>query len=195
MKRKQSGWQCITKMNAKIYYIIFFLLAFVLTTEAQISSFNVGGSIHVGSIAGNSPSVTSLGGTVFFDFYPWFEHDVSFRFGYSYSQKAEQFIPENRAGRYYPFIKVLSLKGFIRQDLSFPIYIEEGAGIIYLNNRTFPDVNNWQVGTSFSASVGYDFRKIDEKGFCMNLGLDYGVTFTQTTANYFLVFLQGQYYF
>lgn len=182
-------------MNSKTYYIILFLFAFILTSNAQINSFSVGGSIHGGTIAGNSAPVTSLGGTVFFDFYPWFEHDASFRFGYSYSQKAEQFIPENRAGRYYPFIKILSLKGFIRQDLSFPFYLEEGAGIIYLNDRTFPDVNNWQVGTSFSASVGYDFREIDEKGFCISLGLDYGVTFTQTTANYFLFFLQSQYYF
>ncbi len=182
-------------MDRKVYYIIFFLFFFVIASGAQINSFNVGGSVHTGNIAGNSPSVTSLGGTVFLDFYPWFEQDVSFRFGYSYSQKIERFIPENRTGRYYPFIKVLSLKGFIRQNLSFPIYLEEGAGIIYLNDRTFSDVNNWQVGTSFSASVGYDFREIDEKGFCINLGLDYGVTFTQTTANYFLVFLQGQYYF
>lgn len=167
----------------------------VSATKAQINSFNVGGSIHIGNIAGNSPSVTSLGSTVFFDFYPWFENDVSFRFGYSYSQKVEHFLPENRTGRYYPFLKILSLKGFIRQDFSFPLYLEEGAGIIYLNDRTFPDVNNWQIGTSFSASVGYDFRKVESSGFCMSLGLDYGVTFTQTTTNYFLVFLQTQFYF
>ena len=171
------------------------MLIFTTATKAQINSFNVGGSFHIGSIAGNSPSVTSLGGSVFVDFYPWFENDVSFRFGYSYSQKVEYFLPENRMGRYYPFLKILSLKGFIRQNFSLPLYLEEGAGIIYLNDRTFLDANNWQVGTSFSASVGYDFRKVDPSGFCMNLGLDYGVTFTQTTANYFFVFLQGQYYF
>lgn len=182
-------------MHKKSSLILFFLFTFVMVTNAQISSVNIGGSIHAGSIAGNSPSVTSLGGSIFLDFYPWFEHDVSFRLGYTYSQKAEQFIPENRAGRYYPFIKILSLKGFIRQDFSFPIYMEEGAGIIYLNDRTFPDVNNWQIGASFSAAVGYDFRKVEAQGFCLNAGLDYGVTFTQTTANYFLVFLQGQYYF
>lgn len=182
-------------MNSKTFLLIIFLFVFSFNLNAQISSPSFGCSLHAGSIQGNNTPVTSLGGTLFIDFFPWFEHDVSFRFGYTYSQMVDYFFPENRTGRYYPFIKVISLKGFIRQDFSYPIYIEEGAGIIYLNDRTITDTNLWEAGAGFSAQVGYDFRKIGTDGFTLGLGLDYGVAFTQTTANYFIIFAQAQYYF
>ncbi len=162
---------------------------------AQISSPAIGASFHLGDIQGNSASVASTGATFFFDFYPWFENDVSFRAGFTYSQKVEKFLPENRTGRYYPFIKFFSLKGFIRQDISFPVYLEEGAGIIYLNDRTFSDTNLWEVGVGFNFLCGYDFRKIGSRGTTIGLGIDYGVTFTNSTANYFLFYAQVQYHF
>jgi hypothetical protein len=180
-------------MKKKPIFFLLFLIAKI--TLAQIESPSIGGSLHLGSISGNSSSVSSIGGTIFFDFYPWFEHDASFRASFTYSQMLEKFLPENRTGRYYPLIKSFSLKGFIRQDFSFPFYIEEGAGFIYLNDRTFSDVNVWETGIGFSALVGYDFRKIDKNGFSVGLGIDYGITFTHTTVNYFLVNLQTQYYF
>jgi hypothetical protein len=175
--------------------LFIFFLFITKISSAQIESPAIGGSLHLGSINGNSPSVSSIGGTLFFDFCPWFEHDVSFRVSFTYSQMVEKFLPENRTSRYYPFIKTFSLKGFIRQDFSFPFYIEEGAGLIYLNDRTFSDVNVWETGIGFNALVGYDFRKINTNGFSVGLGIDYGITFTHTTANYFLVFLQTQCYF
>ncbi|MHB8904699.1 MAG: hypothetical protein ACYC6D_01080 [Melioribacteraceae bacterium] len=182
-------------MKTKFIQIFLFLLLLAKISSAQIESPSIGGTLHLGSISGNSTSVSSIGGTFFLDFYPWFEHDASFRASFTYSQMVEKFLPENRTGRYYPFLKIFSLKGFIRQDFSFPFYIEEGAGFIYLNDRTFSDVNVWEIGIGFSALAGYDFRKINTSGFSLGLGIDYGITFTQTTANYFLVFLQTQYYF
>ena len=182
-------------MKKRIFQIFFFLIITIDISIGQIESPSIGGSLHIGSISGNSPSVTSLGGTFYFDFFPWFENDVSFRTSFTYSQMVEKFLPENRAGRYYPFIKIFSLKGFIRQDFSYPFFLEEGAGLIYLNDRTYSDVNIWEVGVGFSALFGYDFRKIGTYGLSVGLGVDYGVTFTHTTANYFLVHLQTQFYF
>lgn len=176
---------------------IILIAALVISTKsfAQIESPSIGGGLHLGSIRGNTPSVSSLGGTLFFDFFPWFENDVSFRASFTYSQMVEKFFPENRTGRYYPLIKAFSLKGFIHQDFKFPFYLEEGAGLIYLNDRTFSDVNDWEAGVGFSAIIGYDFRKDGSTGFSIGLGLDYGFTFAQTSASYFLTFLQTQYYF
>ena len=171
------------------------LVVLAASAKAQIQSPSLGGSLHIGDIRGNSLPISSLGGSVFFDFYPWFENIVSFRASFTYSQMVENFLPENHSGKYYPFIKIYSLKGFFRQTFPSQIYLEEGAGFIYLNDRTFNDVNIWEVGVSFSVLAGYDFRKIKLDGFSVGLGMDYGVTFTQTTANYFLVFLQTQYYF
>ena len=182
-------------MIRKIFFTIILLVVLAASVKAQIQSPSLGGSLHIGSISGNSPSISSLGGSVFFDFFPWFENVVSFRASFTYSQMVEKFLPENRSGKYYPFLKIFSLKGFSQQYISFPIYIEEGAGLIYLNDRTFSDVNIWEVGVGFSALAGYDFRKNNLNGFSLSLGMDYGVTFTHTTANYLLVFLQTQYYF
>jgi hypothetical protein len=177
--------------------IEIFILFLLVTTSmnGQISSFNAGGSIHVGSIAGNSPSVTSAGGSLFFDFYPWFEHDVSFRTSITYSQRIEKFLPGNNIYMIYPFIKSFSFRSFIRQDFSYPFYLEEGAGILLLNDRTFVNVNVWNIGTSFTGMVGYDFRQNGPKGICAGAGFEYGITFTNTNASYILYYLQGQYYF
>ena len=182
-------------MIRKIFFTIILLIVLTATANAQIQSPSIGGSLHTGNISGNSPSISSAGGTVFFDFYPWFEDVVSFRTSFTYSQMVEKYLPENHSGKYYPFLKIFSLKGFTSQYLSPSIYIEEGAGFIYLNDRTFSDVNIWEVGVGFSVLAGYDFRENNLNGFSLGLGVDYGITFTHTTANYLLVFLQTQYYF
>jgi hypothetical protein len=182
-------------MISKIFFTIILLVVLAASAKAQIQSLSIGSSLHIGSIRGNSPSISSLGGSVLFDFYPWFENVVSFRTSFTYSQIVEKFLPENRSGKYYPFIKIFSLKGFFRQKFSSPVYLEEGAGFIYLNDRTFSDVNIWEVGVGFSALAGYDFRKKELTGISLALGVDFGITFTHTTASYFLVFLQTQYYF
>jgi hypothetical protein len=182
-------------MKTKYFYVLLLVIIYFNTSLSQISSGSIGGSLHLGSIQGNSIPVTSLGGTLFIDFFPWFENDVSFRIGYTHSQKVEYFLPEDRTGRYYPLLKIFSLKGFIRQVLSYPIYIEEGAGFIYLNDRTLANVNEWEIGTAFSALIGLDFRKKGFTGVSLGVGLDYGVCFTGTNANFYLIFLQTQYYF
>ena len=179
----------------KTLYLFSFVILTANLSYSQINSPSAGGSLHVGSIRGNSPTVSSIGGSLFFDFYPWFEDDVSFRISFTYSQMVEKFLPENPTGRYYPFIKTFSLKGFIRQNFSYPLYLEEGAGLIYLNDRTFGDVNIWEAGVGFSMLAGYDFRKKELTGISIGLGIDYGITFTHTTAGYYLVFIQSQYYF
>jgi hypothetical protein len=182
-------------MKKKIYQILFLMIISGCISYGQIVSPSIGVSIHTGDIRGNSTAVSSTGASFFVDFFPWFENDVSFRASFTYSQMIEKFLPEERTGRYYPFIKTFSLKGFIRQDFSFPFYLEEGAGIITLNDRTFSDVNLWEIGAGFNLLCGYDFRKSGTIGFSAGLGIDYGVAFTKTTASYFLIYLQSQFYF
>jgi hypothetical protein len=182
-------------MKIKLLVIVFFLFCFAKSDLAQISSASIGGSLHLGSIQSNSVPVTTFGGTFFVDFFPWFEHDVSFRLGYTYTQKVEYFLPEDRTGRYYPLQKTISLKGYIRQDISYPVYIEEGAGFIYLNDKTLANLNSWELGAGFGAAIGIDFRKDGFKGITIGGGLDYGVCFTGSNAYYYLFFVQTQYYF
>lgn len=180
------------KLLFKSQLILFFLYAGL---NAQIESVSFGGSVGFGTIHGNSPSVSSAGVNLFLDVVPWFsDGDVSLRAGFLYAQKIEKFLPENRTARYYPFIKQYSLKGFINQKISPFFYLEQGAGLIYLNDRTFGDVNIWEVGASFNVLAGLDWKDINNKGFALGLGLEYGITFTKTTAGYYLIYGQLQYY-
>jgi len=85
---------------------------------------------------------------LFFDFYPWFEHDVSFRTSITYSQKIEKFLPGNNIDLAYPFIKSYSLRGFIRQDFLIRFISKKVQEFFYLTDRTFVNVNVWNIGTS-----------------------------------------------
>jgi hypothetical protein len=71
--------------------------------------------------------------------------------------------------------------------------MEEGAGIIYLNDRTFSDTNVWEPGVTFSVLGGIDFTDGFTKGIKIGLGLDYGITFTKTNASFSIINLQMQY--
>lgn len=174
--------------------IIITLLLITASLTAQQKNFNVGASVGLGTIQGNSPDVTSYGLSTFFGFTPFFTDYIDFRFGFIYAQKVEQILPESRVGRYYPFMKIFYLKGVLSQPISTKLYIEETIGIITINDRTFSDVNSWDYGANFSLALGLDLRENDE-GFTVGPIIDYGLTLTNTNASYLMFSLQTQYYF
>ena len=180
-------------MKKNIFNIVLFFLCSSL--NAQIQNVSVGGAVNMGSIKGNSPNIPAVGGSVFIDFYPWFEKDVSIRSSFTYAQTAEGIVPEDRMGRYYSFIKLFSLKGFIRQNFSGHVYIEAGAGLIYTNDRTYSDTNIWEPGAGFTAAVCYDFRDENKPGISISTGFDYGISFTQTEVSYTMFYIQAHYHF
>lgn len=175
------------KPYSQFVFIIFFLSFNVF---AQIKSFEPGFLFGIGEIRGNSSAVTSFGSTLFLDFKLWFSEDVSFRSGFTYARKVEYFIPENRQGRYYPFIKSLSLKSIVQQKIYKFFFLEEGVGLIYLNDRTFSDTNDWEPGIAFNITSGIDFSSYKKSGIKLGLGIDYGLGITKTNASYYLIYLQ-----
>lgn len=182
-------------MKTKLFQLILFIFILCSVSLAQIEHASFGGNVGFGEIRGNSAPVTSFGTSLFIDVIPWFsDGTLSIRTGFLYAQRVEKFLPENRQGRYYPFIKSFWLKGILKQVLSPTIYLEEGAGIILLNDRTFSDINYWEAGVSFNALIGLDLRNINSDGISVGIGLDYGITFTGTTAGYYLVYGQLQYF-
>ena len=171
------------------------MLILTSVSLAQIEYLSFGAYVGFGEIRGNSAPVTSAGTNLYIDAIPWFsDGTISIRAGFLYAQKLEKFLPENRTGRDYPFIKTYSIKGILKQLFSKTIYLEEGVGIILLNDRTFSDVNSWQTGVSFNALAGIDLRDINSAGFSLGIGLDYGITFTGTTAGYYMIYGQVQYF-
>lgn len=94
---------------------IFSLLLFIIPisiSQAQFSNVNVGAYLGIGEIKGNSPPQTSLAANIFIDFQTPLLDDVSFRFNYLHARKIEYFLPENRKGKYYPFVNAFSFKSF-----------------------------------------------------------------------------------
>ena len=176
----------------------FFLISFLIccsTIFAQIKFTSVGGGLGLGSIQGNSTSVSAFGGSINSEFKLWFSNAVSFRLEYEHLRNVDYYLPENRTGKFYPFMNIYNLRAGIQQPLSSTFFIEESAGLLILNDRTFPDVNVWDFGGIFSLAGGINFRNLEKKGLTISLCLDYGFTINQTAANFSVVKIQGQYYF
>lgn len=182
-------------MKKHILFTVILLLLTYTDSFSQFNSFSLGGGFGAGEIAGNSTPLTSFSFKLFTDFKAWFSNDVSFRAGYSYARKIDYFLPEDRSGKFYPFIQAISLQAYLDQRLTGKIYLEEGAGLIAINDHTFSDTNEWDYGTAFSFLAGFDFRNDSNEGLRLGASLDYGITFTGTTANFYLVSLQTQIFF
>lgn len=60
---------------------------------------------------------------------------------------------------------------------------------------TFDDKDVWNYSLSFSALIGLNFGNEQNVRFKFGIGFDYGNTFNNTAANYYLTYLQMQYQF
>ena len=178
----------------KLFTTILILLSLFVMNKAQIHSTGIGVNIGLGQIKGNSPSLASLSGSILFDVNTTLWDGLTFRTGYHYSRKVEYFLPENSTGKYYPFVKYFSLQAVINQRMGEKFFLEEGLGIVYLNDRTFSDTNDWSAGTIFSGIFGIDFREFGS-GFTLGFGSEYAVAFSNYNASHVAVKVQSFYYF
>jgi hypothetical protein len=168
-------------------FLILALLSGMTFSQIRISS--VGGYLGGGSINGNSPQVASFATTLFFDVNTDFTSDVNFRFSFLYAGDIRSIVPDNSANKYYSFERGLSLKAVIQQDITQKVYLNEGVGLLLLNDRTYSFVNNWCYGVLFSGGLGiflFD-HSIQTNGFTLGLDYEYGLTFTQTLPAYFSI--------
>ena len=178
--------------------IIFFSLSFFfisLSSYAQTANMEIGAGLGIGSIKGNSPSITSLFGNILLGYKPAFLNGFTFRLNFLFARKVEYFLPQNRTDRYYPFIKAFNFLGFIEQPLSDNFFLEEGLGFVLLNDRTFSDVDAWDFGIAGNILTGVHLWDFDRKGFTLGLGTEFGNTFTNSTASYFNFYFQARYSF
>lgn len=183
------------KIFIKILIISLYIILTTAISNAQTSNTEVGAGLGIGTIKGNSPSVTSLSGKILVGYEPEFLAGLSIRLGFLFARKVEYFLPENRTDRYYPFIKAFTLTGFIEQPLSKNLFLEEGLGFVYLNDRTFSDVDAWDFGIVGNFLVGIHLWNMNEKGFTFGVGTGFGNTFTNSTASYFNFYFETRYKF
>lgn len=182
-------------MTKKYSAIVCLILILVSVNSKEIfcqNDFSAGVFAGGGLIAGNSFSQGSFSFSVFiesdFEIIP----NVTPRLSLLYAQDFNAILPDTR-DKYYSFLKGISLKGITTQYFEHNIFLEEGVGLLALNDRMFSDTNVWDYGTVLSVLIGLDFRNFNLKGIKLGLGTEYGLTFNNTLANYYSLHLQFHY--
>jgi len=161
-----------------------FLLILILSSfsfpQLRIAA---GGFIGGGTIRGDSPSIGAFTSSVFIETNSVLFLEVTPRLSVMYAKDFDAIIP-NTKKPYYPFVWGTSLKGITTQYFEDHIFLEEGFGLLALNDRTFSDTNIWSYGIVLSLSGGWDLRGFNLGGFKLGAGIEYGITFNNTLAQY-----------
>lgn len=173
------------------------LLTVVANTQllSQFSEIHFGGQIGIGATQGESISQTSLSGSMLLGFKTFLTERIAIRIKYLAARKVNYFLPENRTKTYYPWMQSISLLGNIDQYLENNFLIEEGLGVAFLNDRTFRNLDEWDIGIIIHVMIGWDLRNYDMNGFKIGFGGELAETFTNTTASYYMFTFQTYYYF
>ncbi len=166
----------------KVKIIIIFTAIFLQNAIAQ-TDISIGGYIGGGSFSGNSFSVGGFTSSLFVEAYiPLFE-EVFPRASFFFTKDFNAILP-NTTQTYNPYLLGISFKGVTTQYFDSKIFLEEGVGLLALNDHTFIDTDIWDYGIVISLSAGYDLRNIDLKGFKLGAGAEYGITFFNTLPHY-----------
>ena len=156
------------------------LFSHSIFSQTEIS---VGGYLGGGSFNGNSTSIAGFTSSFFVEAnLPLFE-EVFPRLSYILTKDFNAILP-NTNQPYNPFIQGFSFKGVTTQYFDNKMFLEEGVGLLALNDRTFIDTNVWDYGIVISISAGFDLRNYNLKGFKIGAGAEYGITFINTLPRY-----------
>jgi hypothetical protein len=171
-------------LHIKLKVTITLFLFFVLTSSSSAQfKIGVGGFLGGGTIKGESTTVGVFTASVFIETNTVIFLDVTPRLSLIYAKDFDALLP-NTKKPYLPYVQAVTLKGIISQYFKSKIFLEEGLGLLALNDRTFSDTNVWNYGTTLSLSGGWDLRDANLSGFKLGIGIEYGITFNKTLAQY-----------
>ena len=176
-------------LSIKLLFLSIFLL--YTNANAQDNKFSIGGAIGVGSFRGDFPSQTTFGTKIFLDAVSPFSVFSNFEFNFTYAQKIEKFLPGSYSYDHYSYFTSFGLSGIFKQMVNRRIFIGEGIGLIYLNDKSFNDIDTWNYGILISLFGGLDLNE----RFDLLLDIDYGITMNNTNASYLLVLIGTNYSF
>ncbi len=177
-------------MINKIFLIVFILLG-LDRASAQIE-INAGASVGGGFISANSPNEGAFTSSVFIGGYFTPSDYISTRIGFIYAADFNSILPGSRRN-YNPSIRGFYLKGLYTTYPAGNFYMEQGLGLLTLNDRVYSDRNEWDAGIVISLLAGIDLREYTVSGFKIGLGLEYGVTFIKYAIQYYSTNFQVQY--
>jgi len=176
-------------LKIKEFLIFIIFLSSPIFSQTEIS---VGGYLGGGTFSGNSSSVGGFTSSVFVEAnLPLFE-EVFPRVSLIFTKDLNAILPNDNQP-YNPYILGFNFKGVTTQYFDNKIFLEEGVGLLALNDRTFIDTNVWDYGVVISISAGFDLRDFDLKGFKLGAGVEYGLTFFNTLPKYSSLHILLQY--
>ncbi len=184
------------KLKFTFLKIIFSLSLFLLlsTNLRAQNNFGIGAFLGGGVLSGNSPNVGAFSTSIFIDVKTPLSESIVPRLSLIYMRDFNYILPGTRFNN-YPYIQGYSIKLMTSQDYSQDFFFEEGAGFLFLNDKTFNDTSNTDYGALFSVTAGLDLRENNNPGFKLGVGIEYGITFNNTLAKYFSLHLQAEYLF
>lgn len=160
------------------------LLAFLVSTSSYAQlKVGAGGFIGGGSIKGQSLSIGSFTASAFVETNTILFLEVSPRLSIIYARDLDAILP-NTKKPYFPYLWGVNFKGITTQYFDNHIFLEEGFGLLALNDRTFSDTDSWSYGIALSLAGGWDLRGFNLEGFKIGGGIEYGITFNNTLAQY-----------
>ena len=174
----------------KLFLFIFFFFSSTLFF-GQKTLPTVGAGLGIGSMFGNFPNQTNLGGKFFFESRSPFTLFDRIQYSITFAQKIEKFIPGSFNYDHYSYYTSFGISGMFNQKLSSNYFIEEGLGFIYLNDRSFDDIDSWNIGILLNLSAGMNISRDMEITF----NIDYGITLNKTNVSYVLIFVGWNYNF
>jgi hypothetical protein len=184
-------------MNGKprrfIFILIFFLISFSTATFSQFR-ISIGGTAGGGFLKGNSPSVGAVTTSLFLESNTVLFQEVFPRLSFVFAKDFNAIVP-NVKKPYFPYVRGISFKGITTQYFNGNYFLEEGVGLLALNDRTFSDTDNWNYGVVISINGGFDLRGFNLDGFKLGAGAEYGITFTNSLPQYSSIHLYFNYTF
>jgi len=162
---------------------IVMIISFFSTASYSQLRISAGGYLGGGTIKGNSPSIGAFTASVFIETNTSLFLEVTPRLSYIYAKDFNAIIPNTRQP-YNPYIQGITIKGITTQYFKDKMFLEEGVGLLALNDRTFSDTNVWSYGVVLSINGGWDLRGFNLSGFKLGAGVEFGITFNETLARY-----------
>jgi len=168
-------------------------VAIPATANAQFM-FSAGVTVGGGFIQSNSPSVGAVTTSLFIETNTALFSEVFPRLGIIYAKDFNAIVP-NVEKPYFPWVQGVTFKGVTTQYFDGGYFLEEGVGLLALNDRTFSDTDNWNYGVVLSINGGFDLRGFNLDGFKLGAGAEYGITFTNALPQYSSIHLFALYTF
>jgi hypothetical protein len=175
------------------------ILATIIFISFQIVSYaqfrvSIGGTVGGGFLRGNSPYVGAFTSSVFLETNTVLFQEVVPRVSFVFAKDFNAIVP-NVKKPYFPYVRGITFKGITSQYFNGNYFLEEGVGLLALNNRTFSDTDNWNFGVVISINGGFDLRGFNLEGFKLGAGAEYGITFTNSLPQYSSIHLFAQFTF